>query len=111
MAIDLLVGILVITALSVLSYVAGRVIRLSRVSVYFVASLLTCLFFAWTLSGKLGWAALMPGSSVVFWSNLMPILLCFAAGLASETPSLARISRFSTVVALLLLAAAYALIP
>ncbi len=60
MAIDLLVGILVITALSVLSYVAGRVIRLSRVSVYFVASLLTCLFFAWTLSGKLGWAALMP---------------------------------------------------
>ena len=111
MAIDLLVGILVITALSVLSYVAGRVIRLSRVSVYFVASLLTCLFFAWTLSGKLGWAALMPGSSVVFWSNLMPILLCFAAGLASETPSRARISRFSTVVALLLLAAAYALIP
>ena len=77
----------------------------------FAISLLLALLFAWTFSGRLIWAAIFPAASVIFWSNLMPLLLSFAAGLSSKTPGLARWHRPATIAALLMLAVGYTLTP
>lgn len=104
-------GVLCIAGLSVLAYAGGRLMRSSRVSCWFFAVLFTSLFFAWMLSGRLLWAFLIPDDSVIFLSNLMPLLLSFAAGLAFETHSLTRWSRPIVIACFVLLASAYALLP
>jgi hypothetical protein len=111
MVTDLASGVLAIAALSVLSFFVGRLIRSPRVSTWFFGALLASLVFAWTFSGSLGWALLVPSPSVVFWSNLMPMLLCFAAGLASEAGALTKWSRPLALCSFVLLASAYALTP
>ena len=111
MATDLASGVLGIAGLSVLAFVAGRQIRSPRVSFWFLAVLLASLVFAWTFSGNLVWAVLVPDASVVFVSNLMPMLLSFAAGLAIETTSLSRFSRPLALGAFVSLATAYAVTP
>jgi hypothetical protein len=106
-------GIFLITALSVLALLAGRHLR-SELAVVrtsgFVAALLVALFYAWAFSGRLGWASMIPGS-VMIWANLMPVLLSFAAGIASRTCGLAGWHRDATIAALLTLAVAYAVTP
>ena len=111
MATDLASGVLGIAGLSVLAFVAGRRIRSPRVSLWFFGALLASLVFAWTFSGNLGWAVLVPDASVVFISNLMPMLLSFAAGLAIEASALTRLSRPLALAAFVALPTAYAVTP
>ena len=114
MPFDLAAGIVGITALSVLGYIAGQKINSNRRStqpVRFLVSLLFALLFAWSLSGSLGWAVIMPDASVVTWSNLMPVLLCFTAGLASRAPGLTSWRRPAVIAPLSMLAIGYALMP
>lgn len=115
MSLDVAAGIVAITALSVLAFKGGRCLRTHSHQVgqrlFFTASLLSALVFAWSLSGDLAWAAILPVASVIFLSNLMPILLSMAAGLASHTPGLARWPRVATMIALLGLAIAYTITP
>ncbi len=111
MVTDLASGVLAIAGLSVLSFILGRLIRSPRVSTWFFSALLASLVFAWTFSGNLRWASLVPDPSVVFLSNLMPMLLCFAAGLASETQTLTSWSRPLALCSFVVLATAYALAP
>jgi hypothetical protein len=100
-----------LSGLSVLTFVAGRWVRSPRISLWFFGVLLTSLVFAWTFSGNLAWAALLPDPSVVFLSNLMPLLLSFAAGLISERGALSKRSRPLAMASFLMLAAAYTLTP
>jgi hypothetical protein len=111
MANDLASGMLGLSGLSVLSFVAGRWVRSPRISLWFFGVLLTSLVFAWTFAGNLAWAALLPDPSVVFFSNLMPLLLSFAAGLISERGALSKRSRPIAIASFLSLAAAYTLTP
>jgi hypothetical protein len=94
-----------------LAFVVGRQVRSQRVSFWFFAVLFASLIFAWTFSGNLAWAVLVPNASVVFLSNLMPMLLSFAAGLAVETSALTRFSRPLVLFAFVVLATAYAVTP
>lgn len=111
---DLITAIVVITSLSVLAYVAGarlgRGICLNR-PYLFAETLVFSLIFGWCFSGKLGWAELLPASGIVYWSNWMPVLLSFAAGLARATPGLDRWRRPFTVTALLLMAFVHLILP
>jgi hypothetical protein len=111
MANDLASGVLWLFALSVLTFIAGRLVRAPRVSQWFFTALLASLSFAWIFSGDLGWAAIVPAASVIFVSNLMPMLLSFAAGLASEATALTRFSRPIAITSFLALATAYGLTP
>ena len=111
MTIDLAGGVLGIAGLSVLAFVGGRQVRSPRVSFWFFAALFASLIFAWTFSGSLAWAVLVPDASVVFLSNLMPLLLSFAAGLAIEASALTRFSRPLVFFAFIVLATAYAVTP
>jgi hypothetical protein len=86
-------------------------VRAPRVTAWFFGALLASLVFAWTFSGSLAWALLVPDASVVFLSNLMPMLLCFAAGLASEANALTQLTRPLALASFLLWASAYALTP
>ena len=108
---ELASGVLLIFALSVLAFAAGRQIRERRVSQCFFAALIASLLFAWMLSGKLLWASLLPNPAVVFLSNLMPVLLGFAAGLASSASALSRFSRPSATLAFVALSVAYVVTP
>ena len=108
---DQAAGIALITALSVLAFIGARQI-VDRGSARPVAlSLLLALLYAWTCSGKLAWASVLPAGWVLVWSNLMPVLLALAAGLASKSLSLARWQRPATTSALLVLAVAYIIMP
>lgn len=114
MPIDLTAGIIGITALSVLGFMFGRQINSQRPTqrpIRFPIALLLALLFAWSLSGNLSWALLLPDASVVSWANIMPILLCLTAGLASASRALEGTPRAATIVALILLAIGYAVTP
>tara|TARA_R110002049_G_scaffold185580_3_gene353798 strand:+ start:20436 stop:21299 length:864 start_codon:yes stop_codon:yes gene_type:complete len=111
---DVIIGIVGIASLSVLAYLAGG--HLGRtVSKYrpllFVESILLSLVFAWTLEGKLGWAIAIPNTAVICWSNFMPVLLGFTAGLARWSSGLGEIKRPIVVGVLGMIAAAYMLAP
>ncbi|MCO8122917.1 peptidase C39 [Stieleria sp. TO1_6] len=111
---DLWIAIGFIASFSGLSFIAGR--RLS-LSVYrdrpalFVECLLLSLVFAFGLSGRLLWASALPTAAVVCWSNWLPILLAFAAGLASNASALRQLSRSIAVTSMLLLSAGFLILP
>lgn len=109
---DLITAMIVITSLSVSAYLAGRNLgkRIPR-SRLLAETLLFCLVFAWFYAGSLIWAQAIPLSGVVYWSNLMPILLAFAAGLALAAPGLNRWRRPLTIMVLGLIASAHLLLP
>ena len=114
MGLDMLIGIVGITSLSVLAYVAGRRIGKSvssRRPLLFVQSILLSLAFAWTLEGKLSWAVAIPNSAAICWSNFMPVLLGFTAGLARWSSSLGEFKRPLVAGVLGCIAAAYILVP
>lgn len=111
---DLITAMVVIVSLSILTFLAGR--RLgsdhgrSR-SMLFAESLLLTLIFAWFLAGGLFWARAVPGSGALYWSNPMPMLLGFCAGLAVTSPQIRRWRRRLTVTALISMAAMYLALP
>ena len=114
MGIDVLIGIVGITSLSVLAYLAGS--RIGETAsrhrpLLFVESILLSLAFAWTLEGKLSWAIAIPGSAVICWSNLMPMLLGFTAGIARWAPGLGDFRRPMVVGVLCMIATAYMFVP
>ena len=115
MALDLAIGLCVLTVLSVVAFRRGRSLAArcgqSVRPLCLAVSLLVALLFSWSLSGRLGWAMVLPFASVILWSNLMPILLCFAAGLAIRTPGFGRGHRVATILALFSLAIGYAFTP
>jgi len=114
MSLDLEISIIWTLSLSVLAYVSGRQLNAARRgvgSILFVASLLGTLVFAWRFSGRLHWTESLPGARVVFWSSLMPIILCFTAGLARRTRCMSQRARVVTMLGLAGLAAAYTLMP
>lgn len=114
MSIDLASGILAITGLSVSASLVGRWIGLKSIQhrqLCFLISLMITLAFAWSMAGKLFWASLLPTPSVVFWANLMPILLAFTAGISSTVIKLRHWGRHGTVVAMSLMTMAYILTP
>jgi len=111
---DIVIGIIGIASLSVLAYLGGS--HLGRTSSrrrpwLFVESILFCLVFAWTLDGKLHWALAIPLSCVIYWSNFMPLLLGFTAGLASWSPGMGEFRRPVVVGLLIFLAIGYMLAP
>lgn len=114
MLIDQTIGLLAVFGLSVFSYVVGDRIGRSTSGGHqlgFLLSLLVALGFAWALAGRLAWAIVVPSASVVFWANLMPILLSLAAGFAGTIHRLSRWNRPATALGLALLASGYALLP
>ena len=130
---DLTTAICVITSLSILAFWAGRrmtaeisdaeisdaqsserplhVATIRSPALLFVIALLYCLAFSWMWAGKLSWARVLPFSGVVYWSNLMPILLGFTAGVACNTGGLRGWSKPLATCSLGLVAVAYLLIP
>ena len=111
---DLITASLAITTLSVLGYLAGRNLGRGVCStrpLLFAESLMLSLIFAWFMSGGLFWARAVPASGVIYWSNLMPVMLSFAAGLAVATPGLKRWRRPLTATVLGAMAALHLLLP
>jgi hypothetical protein len=111
MSIDLAAGIFAITGLSVSSSLVGRWVGLKwihRRQLVLLLSIFVTLAFAWSMAGKLFWATLVPAPSVVFWANLMPMLLAFTAGISSTVISR---HRWGTVASLAAMSAAYLLTP
>lgn len=84
---DLVIAILGVASISVLAWLAGR--RLS-LTVYrsrpflFALCLAFSLVFAHWFFERLVWAVALPWSAAVCWANFLPVMLAFAAGLASE---------------------------
>ncbi|TWT53888.1 Peptidase C39 family protein [Rubripirellula amarantea] len=114
MTLDLAFGTAAIIGLSVLAFVVGRWLSARQQSnrgLFFTSSLALTLAFSWLLGGKLFWAELLPSASVIYWSNLMPVLLSLTAGFASMTGVLSRWNRSTTVVLLILLTSAYVAMP
>ncbi|TWU48255.1 cysteine peptidase family C39 domain-containing protein [Rubripirellula reticaptiva] len=114
MSADLAFGIFAITGLSALAYTVGRRVGLNSGKArqpYFLASMLAGLVFSWEMAGKLSWAVVFPTSSVLFWANLMPVILSFAAGIACTMVSLTGWRRQGTVIGLMLLTIGYTLTP
>ncbi|MGB7324947.1 MAG: hypothetical protein WBD31_08740, partial [Rubripirellula sp.] len=106
MSADLALGVVSIIGLSVLAYTVGRRIGLNSgkaQQLYFLASMFAGLVFSWAMAGKLSWAVIFPSSSVLFWANLMPIILSFTAGIAGTMLSFGGWRRQATVVGLVLL--------
>lgn len=112
---DLVLAFCAIITLSGCAFIAGRkVCRSERGSVSqwsFVCTILLTLVFCWKFHAKLSWANAIPFSSVVFWSNLAPVMLAFATGMAMEITSLRRSTRPWIVGTLGLLGTAYLVMP
>jgi len=112
---DLVLAFCAIIMLSGCAFIAGRkVCRSERGSVSqwsFVCTILLTLVFCWKFHAKLSWANAIPFSSVVFWSNLAPVMLAFATGMAMEITSLRRSTRPWIVGTLGLLGTAYLVMP
>ncbi len=111
---DLITALVVILALSFLAFLAGKRLGQDVCSsrpLLFSESLVFTLLFAWFMAGGLFWARAVPGSGVVYWSNLMPIMLAFTAGLGVATPGLDRWRRPMTVTVLGSMAVLYLLLP
>jgi predicted double-glycine peptidase len=111
---DLILAMISIMSLSVLMYLAGQNVsdRICKTRPWvFLEILSLSLVFSWCFSGRLIWAAAIPVSGVVYWSNLMPVLLAFAAGLACQTPGLKTWRRPVTVILLAVIAVAHWLLP
>lgn len=114
MSTDLATGILAITGLSVSASLAGRWVGLKcvrRRQLYFLVSLAVALLFAWSMAGKLFWATLVPTASVVYWANLMPIMLAFTAGISSTVMKLRHWCRPCTVAAMAAMTLAHIVTP
>ena len=111
---DLIFAILSITVLSVSAYLAGKSLgaRVCKTRPWlFLEALAFTLIFGWFFAGRLIWANAISGSAVIYWSNLMPILLVFTAGLACATPGLTRWRRPLTVTLLAAIAIGHLVIP
>lgn len=103
------IGLLAILAIAVGSWVSGH---LDRARPYAMAVCLIGSFgYAWILSGRLGWFATLPAAAVVLWSNLMPILLSFTAGLAYRSQRLPSWRRPVTIGLFAMLALAFIVTP
>jgi predicted double-glycine peptidase len=114
MGIDLACGFIAIASLSTAAYLLGSRISAEaslRNTVLFLGTLGLALLFAWCSSGKLHLASIISGSAALYWSNAMPILLGFSAGLATNSPGLVRWHRPVTVCVLGLLGLGYILTP
>lgn len=114
MPMDLLLAIVATGALSLLAFIVG--VRLTGTlsgqrPYLFAETIVLCLTFAWLYSGRLAWASVIPLSGVLYWSNWMPVLLLFTAGLATKTPGIRPLLRPLSVGLLAVLASAYVLLP
>ncbi len=83
----------------------------SRSSLLFIFFLLLTLEVAWYQAGSLAWADWFADSAVVYWSNLMPVLLGMTAGLAMNAPGLGRWHRPFSAAVLGMLGIGYILSP
>lgn len=114
MGLDLLIAFVGITSLAILAFHVGSHLGVTahrHRPLLFVESILFTLAFAWTLEGKLAWATAIPASSVVYWSNWMPIFLGFTIGLARWSPGMRPSKRPVLVACLVVLAVGYAVAP
>lgn len=114
MAVTPPVEICIVGTLSVLALAAG--IRLShhaqRLRPYLLAaSLFTAIGYSWAFSGRLGWTAPMPKATLVFWLNLMPVMLSFTAGLAFRSQRISGWRRPIAIGMLNILAMSYIVTP
>lgn len=114
MALDLAFGTAAITGLSVLTYRAGRWIGLKPAApktIFLGGMIAIAVAFSYLLSGKLFWARVFPTAAVIYWSNLMPVLLSLIAGLASTSNLFSSWNRATTVGMFLLLTIGYIVSP
>ncbi|WP_182867411.1 cysteine peptidase family C39 domain-containing protein [Stieleria mannarensis] len=91
MGMDLGIAIGFIAAVAALAFVAGRRLALSvyqNKPLLFAECLIFSLVFAFGLSNRLSWAHAFPTPAALCWSNWVPVLLSFTAGLASEVSAL-----------------------
>lgn len=111
---DLGIAIVGIAFISGLALLAGR--RLS-LTVYRTRPLLfaLCLAFALVFAHwyfeRLVWAVAMPWASVLCWANFLPVVLAFAAGLASEVRAIRTGLRSITTYGLLAVAVVFLTLP
>ena len=111
---DLALAMIFIAALTVLSYLAGSHLSSSRYKnrpLLLGTSLTFSIVFGWSMAGKLFWVNAIPGSAVLYWSNTMPLIAAFLAGIASSSTSIHRFRRPVAVATFMLIAAGYLLIP
>jgi predicted double-glycine peptidase len=111
---DLIVAIVLMTSLTIAAYLAGRNAGRGVCNVrpwLFLETLAFTLLFGCFFSGRLFWAHIIPGSAVIHWSNLMPLLVAFAAGLACRAPGLTRWRRTVTVAVLAGIAVGHLYLP
>ncbi|MEM0926847.1 MAG: cysteine peptidase family C39 domain-containing protein [Planctomycetota bacterium] len=114
MGLDLLIASGFIAAISGLAFLAGRRLSLQayqRRSYLFTECLIFCLVFAFGFSNRLTWASLFPTPAAICWSNWMPILLGFVAGLAFNAKTLRLGSRRLVSISLAVLSCAFLLHP
>ncbi len=115
MGIDLWIAITATVSLAIAAYLFGvecfRGKRGSDSNLVFSCSLLLALTFGFHYAGNLAWAIWIPDSAVLYWSNVMPIVLGFSAGMATHTPGLTRWHRPLTTCLLGCLATGYVVSP
>ncbi|TWU02787.1 cysteine peptidase family C39 domain-containing protein [Stieleria varia] len=114
MTFELLFAVTAIGVLGVLSYIAGRHLGATVAKGrpwLFVETLGLSLLFAWTMAHDLVWASALPVADIVCWSNVLPILLAFTAGLASRTPGLRGPFRAAAVGLFVLMALGHLVTP
>lgn len=102
---DLVIAFVGIAMITYLAFCAGRTITKSRSEsalprnsiLLFPCTVFFALLFGWKFQANLSWANAIPFAAVVLWSNLTPVLLAFAAGVACNTSSLKKSKRLVTV--------------
>lgn len=88
-----------------LGWAAGRQLGLrhAKSPLLFAMFITLTLVTAWSLSGRLHWASVLPFTDVIYWSNWMPAILGLTAGVATTAPGLNRWHRPATIGLLLAL--------
>ena len=111
---EFLAAVSVMTLLTLLAYRLGARCILHRPSAdtrVFLGVISGAFLFAWGYFGRLMWAERMPVSTAIYWSNLTPILLGFAAGLAGHAVCMRSWFRPIMSATLMLLAIGYLYTP
>jgi len=111
---EFLAAVSAMTLLTLLAYRTGARCILRRPSAdtrVFLGAISLAFVFAWCYVGRLMWAERMPVSTAIYWSNLTPILLGFAAGLAGHAVCMRSWFRPVMSASLMLLAIGYLYTP
>ncbi len=110
---DLWIAVLVIATVAIFAFRIGLLAKRAHTNplVPLAAALLVSVLLCLVFRANLRWAGAIPLAAVVIWSNLVPVVLAFTAGVTWNTSVLGSKFRSATSGFLVLLSLAYLVMP